>query len=709
MCGRHRLAVNSNNGYLLAQMNSESTLPNENACLHSADSSDVLNRNETPDRHQGWHTEFHESNQTKRRTRPATDYVVRTSFLRDASKTKSTDGNRVNLVLRFRSLLSRRAQQQKLHAVTLQNPNKLLVPSKRAHGHKTREERRQGSDSGCHSPTPLNPAFISVDSFEDYVKNSFRLKRSNSDTCLSRPHIHSHAIFVTIPNTGIQSSGSAASGASPVSDQPDASQGQHNSGGLPCVSEAAELTQSDTEESTSMVNSQNHRPSHVRRRSSLSTGNICCLYALRCLPSIEYLNNPSSPVLARRRSLPAPSLKPFPHYDGDRTNGILRQSHTPFALAAMRHHPCYQDMTCNLRNWIRETLDMEGSSESTLNEDADGTVSATANVHDSSEWNRRVRFADEATASSSATTLNSLSASSSARSLSSLILTPNMQSPVGSLSSLDRGNTCSNRRTSLSAKLASLHPLPRRLVKKFSQMSTSRSVATVGKNSAFAHSRQTDSPTKKLGKSENMEKNKFAVHGIWRRHNKRHRERKTTPLITVNLIKDYSEPPEVPEHVLKELEVDVEQFFWQPMFVNPEELPQFNQNLFKQRLHLGRLWSFSLSSVNVEACVVVSHTLEDDQSPQVRLRYTLNGWRNYSESCVLTKMHTVKRTLPHCDPFWVEIHSGRVQLQPDDVDSANWKPEKLEFAVVARRNGSEWWDNNNRENYICHQHQTGST
>lgn len=56
MCGPDRIVANSNNGYVPVQMNPESTLTNEDASFHATDSSDVLNPNEAPDRHQGWHT-----------------------------------------------------------------------------------------------------------------------------------------------------------------------------------------------------------------------------------------------------------------------------------------------------------------------------------------------------------------------------------------------------------------------------------------------------------------------------------------------------------------------------------------------------------------------------------------------------------------------------------------------------------------------------
>lgn len=482
--------------------------------------------------------------------------MVRTSFFRDGSKTKSTDGNRVNLVLRFRSLLSRRAQQQKAHADNPQRLNRLTLPERRVHRGKVNDKRGKELGSGYDSPAQFSPPYMSVNTFEDSEESESHLKRASSDTCLCRSQIHSHAIYLSIPNPCTQSSDSAGSMTSPVSDQPDG-QSSLISRDLPPTYKTRGLTQIDTEKSNSKINSKICRTTHVRRRSSLSTGNICCLYALRCLPSIEYLDNPTSPALARRRSLPVSSLKPFPHCDRDRAAGILRQSATPFALASLRHHPCYQDMTCNLRNWIKNTLSMGGSTESTLNEDADGNLPALTNIQDTSEWARHVRFADEATASSSATTLNSLSASSSARSLSSLVLTPNTRSPLGSLSSLDRGNTCTNKRTVPSNKVTSLHPLPRRLLKKFSQMGTSRTVTAVCKTASLTLSRQTSSPTRKIGKSEHVEKNKFMIQSIWQRRARRHRDRRTTPLVTVNLIQDYSEPPEVPKHVLNELEADV--------------------------------------------------------------------------------------------------------------------------------------------------------
>ncbi|VDP78767.1 unnamed protein product [Echinostoma caproni] len=671
----------------------------------------------TPDRHQGWHTEFREVSSTHHQTRPATDYVVRTSFIREGSPAKSSEGNRVNLVLRFRSLLSRRSQPHHTHAGHHQRASKIAPLNRRSCRDKLRGKRPCGPGNQVPynpPPAPLTPTVISVDTCQDYESDA-SLKRANSDSCLSRPHIHSHAIYLRVPNSHIKSSDSPASVASHLSDSPIAINGSSahksrtgsSSRFVPPVG-----SQSDTEDSSFKTPEQNRRSAHVRRRSSLSTGNICCLYALRCLPSIEYLNTPASPATVRRRSLPASSIKPYPHYDRDRGTGIVQTADTPFALAAMRHHPCYQDVACNLRNWIKETLDMHSSKESILNDNTENTTAAVmSSIHSSTEWTRHVRFADEATASSSATTLNSLSASSSARSLSSLVLTPNTRSPFGSITSLERSSNSSDKQhslTGLSSKLSNLRPIPRRLLNKFSQLSTSRPTPTSNKNATLSLPRTPGAATGKLGKSDHGEKGKSLARSIWRRRSKRHRERKTTPLVTVNVIHNYSEPPEVPKHVLKELEPTEEQSFWQPMFTNPEELPQFNQNLYKQRLHLARLWSFTLSAINVEVHVVVSPCFGDDSSPQIRLRYTLNNWETYAESCELTKRHSERRTLSPCETFWIEVHSGRIQLLPDNTNDAQPKPERLEFAVVSRRGGSEWWDNNHSQNYACYQQQTGA-
>ncbi|KAA3678690.1 uncharacterized protein DEA37_0013105 [Paragonimus westermani] len=608
---------------------------------------DTMNVLSTADRHHGWHTEYNFSSQVPfGRSKKTADYVVRTS-LRDKLGGKKC----VNLVLRFRSLLPRRTQphtgDHRLH----RKQENILA------GFKENRKFRRASHAVCLEERSLPP-----------------LKRARSDSCINRLDVHTHLKLVETVRPATQSSSSSSAVSTPSENVPEM------------------LAAATTPE----VNAD-----ALNRFQSLSTGNICCLFALHCLPSVEYLTT----SLNRLSPLTAKTNRQVSSLKSTRSREKLPPStinvDKRFVLDRLKQHPCYQDVNRKLNEWVRKTLefserkDAEGCSKPSPNRRMLGEC-----YNGYSDWNRHVRFADETNFSSSATTLNSLSASSSVVSLSSMASNVVHYSPQDSMIkfpassytaspiSLPNSNITGDREKS--PLIHHTRDFFRKLNRWGSQDTKANAISTKELS---------------LGRLKTEHKNKSSLSKRLSRgtRRRRHRENKTVPLVTVNVIQDYSEPPEIPTHVLKNLQINKSEPHWRNTFPNPDECANFYQRLAKQHICLGRLRSQNLSTVEVQVHVISNDPFDKADTRIVQLRYTLNNWTTYADSEPLKKIFFEKKRLSMCETLWVEIYEGTVKLEVSEIGTSDGidKIGRFEFAVVSRVNGQEMWDNNGQQNYIC--------
>ncbi|KER34204.1 hypothetical protein T265_00065 [Opisthorchis viverrini] len=611
----------------------------------------------TADRHQGWHTEFTaDPPLSLERARRATDYVVQTSFMKDSptgQKTRSGERKRVNLVVRFRSLLSRRGSSRSTADTKHHRAHKILLNNLEGKASRVVNSERLTSTPRTVWPSPSQ-------SLDAAVFNPF--KRSRSDSFLRR-------------------------GCHP----------QFDAAGEPSDSTQPGTSYMDTALSPTAIPEQ--LPSTecnddlTKQMLSLSTGNICCLFALRCEPSVEYLTTSANQYSSRPRrlSLPVSSLK-------STTTNPASLSKNQFALNLLKEHPCFQDVHSRLNDWVRNALDNTVESDK-------GNLTKVY-VNDEQDFlGRRVRFADEAAFSSSATTLNSLSASSSARSLCSLTCPQASHSPIGSLDQVTVLPT-RNYETYLKPTPAPV-ARPKSPVSRFQKqfcrkLKRDNARFAEGGGSSFELS-SAESGLQMDKMQRYREKSPSVAQRLWHKKKSRHHETKGTPMVTVNVIKDSSEPPEVPSHVLRELHVEEDEPRWCNLFANPEDCSNFNQRLARQHVCLGRLLSTHLSHIEATVHVVAPSPFMNLTPFEVRLRYTLNHWVTNMESAPLKKVFIEKRELTTSEAQWVELYRGVVDIPTNSLPESQWLTEfgQFEFAVVARREQFEIWDNNDRQNYVC--------
>ncbi|CAH8841601.1 unnamed protein product [Trichobilharzia szidati] len=288
--------------------------------------------------------------------------------------------------------------------------------------------------------------------------------------------------------------------------------------------------------------SSNHR--------SLSTGNICCLYSLRCVPSVECIASPISsscfPGLHQQHK------DDFTENKDSNTiiTSIMVNKRKPTKLISpfekLKYHPCYRDNDKNLGKWVQQMLahssedSSEDNTDNTSNDEVMHIGSSTGGNSSNSSSNfqprrhsdtlKHVHFADESTCSSSMTTLNSLSRSSS---LSSLNFTNTLLSqpccPVVSCHCHHVGDKTIQDKC-LSGTSISKEVLFNRNLKR--KRGTKRNLANY--DNVF---------------EENLSKHNDMLD---ERQLTKHNDRET-PLVTVNLFRDTSEPPEVPPYVFDHL------------------------------------------------------------------------------------------------------------------------------------------------------------
>ncbi|VDQ04116.1 unnamed protein product, partial [Trichobilharzia regenti] len=274
---------------------------------------------------------------------------------------------------------------------------------------------------------------------------------------------------------------------------------------------------------------------------SLSTGNICCLYSLRCVPSVECIASPMSSSCFQG---------PHQQHKDDFTENkdsntvitsIMVNKGNPSKLISpfekLKYHPCYRDNDKNLGKWVQKMLahssdDSSDSPDTSKDEEKNQDEamhigsSGGSNFHQRrhSDTLKHVHFADESTCSSSVTTLNSLSRSSS---LSSMNFTNNL----------------------LSQPCCSVVSCRCHVGDKFLSGTTS-----ISKDSLFYNLKRKRGTKRNLTNYDNVFDENLSKHKdmLDDRQLTRHNDRET-PLVTVNLFRNTSEPPEVPPYVFDHL------------------------------------------------------------------------------------------------------------------------------------------------------------
>ncbi|CAH8615433.1 unnamed protein product [Dicrocoelium dendriticum] len=607
------------------------------------------------DRHHGWYTEFPNDPRLEiPMSKRSADYVVRTSLFREPQPMDQSGTKRknVNLVLRLRSL---------------------LPPRSRALGGKTHRRHsstpfESGQGDGPHRRCSMMELVSKQLNRTSATPSTLPLSRS--DVCLTRTPCH--------PEFNLMHSHF-----SPVNETCPLRAGARD----PERVMRAPRSQIDNRDwSTSMPD----------RMYSLSTGNVCCLFTLRCLPSMECINATRTRAYspsARRQSMPTSSLK----YHTDEESELCPGSKV-FALSLLKQHPCYKDVHCNLGDWVKKTLNRVDDTDT-----GQSTDQGRTSRHGSS---RLVRFADETNLSSSTTTLNSLSASSSTRSLASIATNIPAKSVQESFPVTAPPFTCGTT--------VNMHPLCRKIPQRSGSLresmknlklsdSVDEDVASLDSGSKSSSSnfitphRNSHQPNKDLCKSASTETSHFKEqHPCWRKKSKR-----KTPLVTVNVIRDQSEPPEVPSHVLNALSAAAYEPRWKSTVANPIECANFYKRLAVQRVCLARLLSKSLSHLEVEVHTAPIVPLHSGGNCTVQMRYTLDNWITYKDSPPLTCLRVEKKLISVYDTLCVEVYVVQLSVECSKL-GPDLKTARFEFAISSRQEGqSECWDNNDGENYVC--------
>lgn len=160
-----------------------------------------------------------------------------------------------------------------------------------------------------------------------------------------------------------------------------------------------------------------------------------------------------------------------------------------------------------------------------------------------------------------------------------------------------------------------------------------------------------------------------------------------------------SEDPKVPDHVInmllasselasgKHLELSLP--FFQPFFPeNPSSEPDFLERLCHQHVCLEQVHCSELGITGTAQVLNLAF------EKQVSVRYSFTDWKSSSE-CKAGWVSTVHRDHVQSDVFRFRLPVPPFILKPG---------ASLEFAICYRVLGTEYWDNNGRQNYklACH-------
>ncbi|KAK4469062.1 hypothetical protein MN116_006652, partial [Schistosoma mekongi] len=425
---------------------------------------------------------------------------------------------------------------------------------------------------------------------------------------------------------------------------------------------------------------------------SLSTGNICCLYRLKCVPSIECITHSLSTLYQQEQEQQQQqhqSLHKEHRCSSLPTTSIMMKSRNKSKLMS----PYYHVSERHLGKWIQKMLkndhihenhsenndnnqdddddddndnddDNEEEEEEKEEEEERGSDNIE-NIHNTNHhhhhknknqllnitnyWNykrlshslKHVHFADESRYSS-ATTLNSLSRSSS---LSSLNVTNNSSSPVTCCCSLCPCSIDANN-------LVNDKISEQKLISKENHLNNVKLDEQ--------HLLKRNSSTPKINSTNN-----------------------TTPLVTVNLFHNESDPPEVPVNVLNRLQTEKK---WEPTFINPILCINFNQRLLEQKVCLSQFHSYNLYTFYVQVKILTNQQINNNVN-EVKLRYTLDKWKTFIDSPRLHHLNHLNQTLlcnhNHDDGHvyqWIETYELDIMLSINSMnDDVNY--QQLEFAI----------------------------
>ncbi|CAH8535425.1 unnamed protein product, partial [Schistosoma rodhaini] len=445
-----------------------------------------------------------------------------------------------------------------------------------------------------------------------------------------------------------------------------------------------------------------HQLSNIKLQSSymkhsLTTNNICCLYTLNCVPSLECITQPIStsksiPVTSTSTASSSPSTASTAASSSSSSYGQQQFNQSDYKCSnlpttsimlnrrnkkcklispfeKLKYHSFYRDTQCNLGKWIQQTLTCNDMNKKYLdnNKDQDNTNTTNNTTYNDNNYEneldndsmnknhsnnqftditnylnygrlsdtfKHVHFADESTYSS-LTTLNSLSRSSS-------------------LCSSNYTNSSLSPQTSYTMNLNDSPEMNDNDDKNIVKQSISKDIL-------FNH---LEYPKKFLLKrtisSPKMNSNKT-----------------NTPFVTVNLFHNDIDLLETPLRVVNRLETEQK---WVPTFPNPNQCINFNQRLIEQKVCLSQFTSQNLYSFNVQVKTIHNIQINHfDYKKEVKLRYTLDHWRTYTESLSLTCLDELTYlsiyNINHC----IEINEGEIILSTIPLDT---KFLQLEFAIV---------------------------
>lgn len=164
-----------------------------------------------------------------------------------------------------------------------------------------------------------------------------------------------------------------------------------------------------------------------------------------------------------------------------------------------------------------------------------------------------------------------------------------------------------------------------------------------------------------------------------------------------------SEGPLVPDHVLFRIlmnaefsagsNLEISLPFMKPVFPEqPGDQPGFIERVCRQRVCLERVLCFEVGIIGIVQ--VLNLAFEKD----VYVRYSFTAWKSFSETQAFWVSHKQPGDTTSWDTFHFHLPVPPFLLQPGAL---------LEFAVCYRVLGTEFWDNNEGQNYrlTCHNYK----
>lgn len=164
-----------------------------------------------------------------------------------------------------------------------------------------------------------------------------------------------------------------------------------------------------------------------------------------------------------------------------------------------------------------------------------------------------------------------------------------------------------------------------------------------------------------------------------------------------------SEGPLVPDHVLFRIlmnaefsagsNLEISLPFMKPVFPEqPGDQPGFTERVCRQRVCLERVLCFEVGIIGIVQVLNLAFEKE------VYVRYSFTAWKSFSETEAFWVSHKQPGDTTSWDTFHFHLPVPPFLLQPGAL---------LEFAVCYRVLGTEFWDNNEGQNYrlACHNYK----